>query len=322
MKKITGLFFYLKNFIEDNYNNNVTKRAYKKYAHKFVLFTQSKGIVARDVYAAPRKYIQLYADWLIENAKSPNTVHTYIAPVCKALCINMNEINKPIRHSTDVMKGSPETNPQGKHEREKTEFKRSVSFADMVAIRRTEMKKLKKNDLILDESGYLCVNVKKGKGGKQQFQRILPEHIEEVEKYFDGTDEKVFDEIELANKIDYHLGRRRISVEAYDYYCQICLTEKGREQMKKELIERFKAANIRYVKAKGRCDFKEMNRQLELFEKSMEGKYILRGNVRKTAIERDMSLEYDKLPMMAVSVFHLSHWRNDVTIQHYILGWK
>jgi len=322
MKKITGLFYYLKKFIEKNYTNNVTKKAYKKYAKRFVAFIKNEGITAREVYSEPLLFIQNYTYRLVREGKRPNTVHTYIAPICKALGVKMNEVNKPIRYSTVIKKGAPQTNPQGKRERTSLQNRKTVAFADMVAIRRTEMKRLRKNDLIYDESGYLCVNVVKGKGGKPQMQRILPWYADEVKEYFDGTEDKMFTESEMYNKIDYHLGRRKISREAYDFYNKMCQTEKGREKLQKELILRFCENNIRYVRAKETGNIKEMARQIKLFKRNMRGDYVLRGVVRKTAIEKNMPVRYGKLPMMAVSVFHLSHWRNDVTIQHYILGWQ
>lgn len=321
MHKIDGLNYTLKKFVEKNYRNNTTRKSYKKHCKKFVEFTQHQGITARDVREKPVEYIQCYADQLIAQKKSANTVHTYVAPVCAALGVNMSEIIKPIRHSTQVIKGAPYTNPQGKHEREKDQFKSSVMLSDMIGIRRNELKKLCCNDLEYDESGYLCINVKKGKGGKPQLQRILPQYIEDVNKYFDGSDVRVFDDIQLQNKIDYHLGRREIAREAYEYYLAICLNPKESEKLREELIARYKANNNKYRKALNNNNHKEAERKLSKFIESLEGEYILRGMVRETAIERGMPVRYNNLAMMAVSVFHLSHWRNDVTIQHYILGW-
>lgn len=44
-----------------------------------------------------------------------------------------------------------------------------------VGLRRAELKRLTDADLVTDESGELCVRVKRGKGGKMQLQRILPQ---------------------------------------------------------------------------------------------------------------------------------------------------
>ena len=48
--------------------------------------------------------------------------------------------------------------------------------------------------------------------------------------------------------------------------------------------------------------------------------YRLRGRNRELAIAAGFPTEYDRLALMAVSIYHLSHWRNDVSVANYILG--
>jgi hypothetical protein len=62
-------------------------------------------------------------------------------------------------------------------------------------------------------------------------------------------------------------------------------------------------------------------RELEYrFRKQMEdGTYYLRGANRQAAIERGRPVEYDRLGLLAVSVFSLSHWRLDVVSKFYII---
>jgi hypothetical protein len=55
-------------------------------------------------------------------------------------------------------------------------------------------------------------------------------------------------------------------------------------------------------------------------EEFVVGTYKLKGNNKKLAVENNLPTEYDKLALMAVSVFHLSHWRNDVTVASYMLA--
>lgn len=40
----------------------------------------------------------------------------------------------------------------------------------------------------------------------------------------------------------------------------------------------------------------------------------------KPAIRKGLLTEYNRLALMAVSVFHLSHWRLDVTVSNYLLA--
>ena len=50
-----------------------------------------------------------------------------------------------------------------------------------------------------------------------------------------------------------------------------------------------------------------------------EEPYRLRGENRQKAIEQDKETEYNRLALMMVSVFHLSHWRLDVTVTNYLI---
>ena len=50
-----------------------------------------------------------------------------------------------------------------------------------------------------------------------------------------------------------------------------------------------------------------------------EKPYKLRGNNYQKAIEQGKETEYNRLALMAVSVFHLSHWRLDVTVTNYMI---
>ena len=52
----------------------------------------------------------------------------------------------------------------------------------------------------------------------------------------------------------------------------------------------------------------------------VQGTYWIRGANRRKAQENGLAVGYDRLAVMAVSVFHLSHWRCDVTIDHYLLA--
>ena len=64
--------------------------------------------------------------------------------------------------------------------------------------------------------------------------------------------------------------------------------------------------------------FKDNGR--ELYHDQIDGIYYLRGLNRKLALEHNLPVAYNRLALMAVSVFHLSHWRLDVTVCNYILA--
>ena len=53
--------------------------------------------------------------------------------------------------------------------------------------------------------------------------------------------------------------------------------------------------------------------------KNIKGVYKLRGKNREKALKDGLAVEYDRLAVFAVSVFHLSHWRLD-TLTNYLLA--
>ena len=55
-------------------------------------------------------------------------------------------------------------------------------------------------------------------------------------------------------------------------------------------------------------------------EKEISGVYKLRKDTRQLAQEKNRPVVYNRTAVMAVSVFHLSHWRCDVTVSNYLLA--
>ena len=79
------------------------------------------------------------------------------------------------------------------------------------------------------------------------------------------------------------------------------------EKLEKEIRDRWEKMNLT---KKGKSKkFKEIE---------IRGVYSLRGKNRALALQKGLPLHYDKLALMATSIFKLSHWRNDVTISSYI----
>ena len=55
-------------------------------------------------------------------------------------------------------------------------------------------------------------------------------------------------------------------------------------------------------------------------ERRVRGEYKVRGKNRINAEKNGLPAVYDRLAVIAVSVFHLSHWRCDVTVDNYLLA--
>ena len=53
--------------------------------------------------------------------------------------------------------------------------------------------------------------------------------------------------------------------------------------------------------------------------KNLQGEYVVAGMNRRAAECFHIPTRFDRLAVMAVTVFHLSHWRLNVAVNHYLL---
>ena len=251
------------------------------------------------------EYIQAYSDWLMEQGKSASTIHSYLAGVCRVYEVPLADVRKPKRVSAENTRSRGTKAVDERTDATRDASPRYYDFASVVGCRRAEYARLRNNDLVTDESGYLCVRIRRGKGGKYQEQRVLPGDEMFVRSYFDGSASLVFTKAELNNKLDLHHLRAVQAQRAYRYYENRLHNEpEYRPQLETEIKARWQLYN------------KRRWRQHEF-----EGTYRLRGANRELAQRLGRPTEYDRLAVMAVSVYHLSHWRCDVTVSNYLLAY-
>lgn len=293
--------------------DNQTVTAYKKDCKLFAGYCKVQGVKRPDqLQGKEKELLQGYEKQLEKTGYSPATIHRRLAAPCKATGINMNEIEKPKRTAGKIIRSrNQDANRQGKIEATEARYNRLICLQKAVGIRRAELSRLTGTDLTEDESGYLCVNVSRGKGGKRQLQRLLPEDEKSVIEIFRGVnpDQKLFSSDEMNNKIDLHGIRREQAQRAYKYYYDRLKNEPGyKYELRKEL-----AARYREFHRSG-----DSNKRF-LHDIMNEKSYELRGENRQKAIEQGKETEYNRLALMAVSVLHLSHWRLGVTVTNYLI---
>lgn len=267
--------------------------------------------------SAFQRYIQEYANVLVADGKySDNTIYDYVVGPCRAYNINSKKIDKPTRKTSKNTRSRGHKAMDMRSDAKREASPRLFNFSECVGIRRHEYQALHSCNLKLDESGYPCIEVVKGKGGKYQLQRILPQYIPFVEAYFDGSKNFVFDKQEMNNKIDLHANRAKVAKEAYAYYVNRLKKEPVyREQLLSEIKERWSLyAKVKNKKKGGSLQPRPWN------EKEFQGQYILRGDNRTFAKEHGILIKYDRLAVAAVSIFHLSHWRCNVTVNNYLMA--
>lgn len=293
--------------------DNQTVTAYKKDCKLFAAYCKEQGVKRPDqLQGKEKEMLQGYEKELEASGYSPATIHRRLAAPCKATNISMSEIEKPKRTSGKITRSRrEEANKQGKREAEDERYSRLVTFQRAVGIRRAELSRLTGADLVIDEMGYLCVYVERGKGGKTQLQRILPEDEKTVLEIFQAADpgQKLFSPEEMQNKIDLHALRREHTQRAYKYYADRLKNEPGyKYQCRQELMARYDERHRPGA-----------SRQRFIADITNEQPYKLRGENRQKAIEQGKETEYNRLALMMVSVFHLSHWRLDVTVTNYLI---
>lgn len=260
------------------------------------------------------EYLNAYSAYLQAEGKSAATIHTYLAACCYAFNVPMNKIQKPERHCYTIERSRGSKAVDKRVDAQEERFQRLADFAHAVGVRRHDYVALRGDNLKYDESGYLCVEIMKGKGGKYQLQRILPQDLELVRSYFNGSHDYVFTREEMKNKIDLHHIRALGAQRAYAYYLQKIENEPGyREQLTAEIEARWK----RY---RGTPPKNSKKNDWAWRPSRVEGHYTLRGKNRTKAIRDGFPVSYSRLAVMAVSVFHLSHWRCDVTVDNYLVA--
>ena len=82
------------------------------------------------------------------------------------------------------------------------------------------------------------------------------------------------------------------------------------KQLEEEIIKRWNLYNID----------KKTGKPKYFDKKQIEGYYYVRGDLRKLALEKGYPIKYDRLAVMATSIFKLSHFRLNVAVENYLLA--
>ncbi|HFI0121153.1 TPA: hypothetical protein ACGPB3_001976 [Streptococcus suis] len=300
--------------------NNTSRTSYKRSATRFSKWAKENNI--KKISEISEEVLQQYHDDLKNDPKqyTAATIHTYLAPIAKAAGINLNRIKKQKRTSDKIVRGrQQEANSQGKRQELNSLFSRLIQFQKVIGIRRNELKKLTGSDLIEDEYGNCYVLVKRGKGGKEQMQYILPNDIELVKQTFAGIgeNEPVFTDEEMKNQINLHGLRAQHARDSYFYYLNIIQQNpKIKQALKNLLITRWEEG---HQKLKNESQSKYEKQRRNFIYDLRDELYILRGTNKSKALASGMPIAYNRLALMAVSVLNLSHWRLSVTVTNYIL---
>ena len=132
------------------------------------------------------------------------------------------------------------------------------------------------------------------------------EYIAEVSRFFDATTDKLFSKADFNANFDYHAQRRALAQEVCAAYtAKLNADPSYRKVLYNELADYWHRNN---KKDRGKLE------PLSYFDKP----YKLRGPNREKALKMGYPTEYDRLALRATSVFHLAHWRDDVSVASYV----
>ena len=117
----------------------------------------------------------------------------------------------------------------------------------------------------------------------------------------------------MDNKIDLHHLRALRAQEMYKYYLERIRNETGyRERLISEIKYTWEQDDLK------RND--NGYRPKRWKDCKVNGNYVLRGHNRDLALKNGLPVSYDRLALLAVSIYHLAHWRHDVTVANYLLA--
>ena len=317
-RKAGSLAYQIKNLELSRKNKDTpmlakTEFQYKKHALKYVAW--AKSIYRCKTLDDCKEHIQDYSNYLTASGKTPSTTHTYLVGICRVLDVPLEDINKPIRI---VAKNTRSRGAKAVDERKDADREASprlYDFASIVGIRRNEYLHLRPDDLVVDDFGNPCILVRKGKGGKQQLQRILPEELPAIQEVFQhpADEQHLFSKAELSNKIDLHHLRALRAQRMYKYYLEHIQSEKGyREQLISEIKHTWEGDD--------ETRMENGYRPKRWKDCKVNGNYVLRGHNRELALKNGLPVSYVRLALLAVSIYHLAHWRHDVTAANYLLA--
>ena len=291
-------------------SHDLSRRQYVRDCKRFVKFCREQFYVRS--FDACRPHIQAYSDHLQSEGYAASTIHTYLSAVCAVFGENLGTIQKPIRHTSDYVRGRTPKHDSTRNDLEDPKWKSIVDFERAVGIRRDELMHLCGRDLVFDESNHLCVYVARGKGGKPQWQRIAEGSEEFVRRYFVAVppNERIFSSEMFQNDLNFHALRAACAKEYYENELWKIRELPGyADRLEREIRARWE-----------RCNRDRNGRTRRFREAEITGWYTLRGKNRELALRRGLPLRYNKLALLATSIFKLSHWRNDVTVASYLLA--
>lgn len=285
------------NEMRDHIYSYQTMKTYQQQVGYFGEYLISQGLKKISIEES-QEYIQEYINYLIEQNKSPWTINTALAAICKATGAYQHDYSHPSRSISHIDRGN--------HERTHDKYNEKNHSAIMEAnrllgLRRSELQELRAQD-IFERNGQVIVQ-SIGKGGRRNEQIFtLEEEKQRVLALKAGKEpeQRIFEPKDFRNDCDLHSCRQQRAIEVYNrVVADMCQNPDRREYYQSEIE--------RYFHDRGRS-----------CRENLDNPYCVRGNNRQRLLAEGKEVSYDRTAILYVSTTVLSHTRSDVTVEHYI----
>ena len=279
-----------------------TLKIYCKAANAFEDFCEEILGTKRIPIEDCPKYIEDFVHWGIEKKFSPDTIHTYLAGVCKALRLNIGDYSKPKRNYMKCIRG---VYPAQNDDYNATRAQKTLKVNRILGMRRAELRRLKLSDIHILSENRAEIHYR-GKGGKNNIQLLsTPADVTTIKEYVEEAmlqgREFLLTQEELKNDADLHHMR---ALRAQDVYYSVCKDmqehPERREFYKKEIQDVF-------------------HKNGKKLRENLEVPYRCRGEHRKQLIKIGQPTIFDRVAVLYVSCFVTNHFRSSVTVQHYLI---
>lgn len=279
-----------------------TLQIYFKAANAFEDFCEETLGTKRIPLEECPNHIEDFIQWGIEKQFSPDTIHTYLAGVCKALRLNIGDYAKPKRN---YIKGIRGVLPAQNDDYNAIRAQKALEVNHLLGLRRAELRRLKVSDIHIISDCYAEINTR-GKGGKNNLNILrTAEEVSALEKYIceaisNGREFLLAPE-DMKNDADLHHMR---ALRAQDVYYAVC----------QDMIEH--PERREFYKTEIRNTFEKNGKKLR---ENLDVPYRCRGEHRKQLIKMGQPTIFDRVAVLYVSCFVTNHFRASVSIHSYLL---
>ncbi len=245
-----------------------------------------------------KNHIQEYIDHLQAQGKSPYTIATALAAICKATGAIAHDYKHPSRSVSNIKRGTLDR----KNDRYNEVNHAGILEANrLLGMRRTALSRLTAKDII--ERGDAVVVLSKGKGGRNNEQIfIMPEEKAAVLALKEGKapEERIFDRKDFCNDADLHHMRQQRAVEVYNRIVDDMRQNPKRRDYYKQIV------------------YDGFQRRGRTCKENLDNPFCVRGQNRQHQLSEGKDVTFDRCAVLAVSIMVLNHCRSDVTVEHYI----